>query len=65
MALLLLLAMLHVFMVFTVDPYSLRAIVTGWYDRGRSPEARNARPFYHLFARGHVDRGVNPKSPTP
>ena len=36
-------------MVFAVDPYSLRAIVTGWYDRARSPEARNARPFYHLF----------------
>lgn len=35
----------HVFMVFTVDPYSLRAIVTGGYDESRSPEARNARPF--------------------
>ena len=52
MALLLILALGHVFMVFAVDPYSLRAIVTGWYDRSRSPEARNARPFYHLFARG-------------
>jgi thiosulfate reductase cytochrome b subunit len=51
MALLLLLALVHVFMVVSVDPYSLRAIVTGWYDRARSPEARNARPFYHLFAR--------------
>jgi len=49
MALLLLLALVHVVMVFAVDPYSLRAIVTGWYDRARSPEARNARPFYHLF----------------
>jgi thiosulfate reductase cytochrome b subunit len=49
MALLLLLALVHVFMVLSVDPYSLRAIVTGWYDRARSPEARNARPFYHLF----------------
>jgi hypothetical protein len=39
-----------VFMVFAVDPYSLRSIVTGWYDRTRSPEARNARPFYHLLA---------------
>jgi Ni/Fe-hydrogenase b-type cytochrome subunit len=48
MALLLLLAVVHVFMVFAVDPYSLRAMVTGWYDRSRSPEARNARPFYHL-----------------
>jgi thiosulfate reductase cytochrome b subunit len=52
MVLLLVLALGHVFMVFAVDPYSLRAIVTGWYDRTRSPERRNARPFYHLFARG-------------
>lgn len=49
MSLLLLLALVHVFMVISVDPYALRAIVTGWYDRARSPEARNARPFYHLF----------------
>ncbi len=52
MVLLLLLAVVHVFMVFAVDPYSLRAIVTGWYDRARSPEVRNARPFYHLFGGG-------------
>lgn len=52
MALLLLLAVVHVFMVFAVDPWSLRSMFTGWYDRSRSPEARNARPFYHLFARG-------------
>jgi thiosulfate reductase cytochrome b subunit len=58
MALLLLLAVVHVFMVFTVDPYSLRAIVTGWYNRARSPEARNARPFYHLFATGHASAHV-------
>jgi thiosulfate reductase cytochrome b subunit len=55
MALLLLLAVVHVVMVFAVDPYSLRAIVTGWYDRSRSPEARNARPFYHLFSRPRPD----------
>jgi len=41
----------HVFMVFTVDPYSLRAMVTGAYDESRSPEARNARPFLNLFRR--------------
>jgi Ni/Fe-hydrogenase b-type cytochrome subunit len=35
----------HVFMVFIVDPYSLRSMVTGGYDPARSPEARNARPF--------------------
>jgi Ni/Fe-hydrogenase b-type cytochrome subunit len=38
----------HVFMVFAVDPYSLRAIVTGRYNPARSPEARNARPFVNL-----------------
>ena len=52
MVLLLLLAAVHVFMVFAVDPYSLRSMITGWYDRARSPEARNARPFYHLFGPG-------------
>ena len=45
-------------MVFAVDPYSLRAIVTGWYDRARSPEARNARPFYHLFGPARESRAV-------
>jgi Ni/Fe-hydrogenase b-type cytochrome subunit len=35
----------HVFMVFAVDPASLRSIVTGSYDESRSPEAQNARPF--------------------
>ncbi len=49
MVLLILLALIHVFMVFAVDPYSLRSIITGWYNRANSPEARNARPFYHLF----------------
>ena len=28
----------HVFMVFAVDPYSLRAIITGGYDEAKSPE---------------------------
>ncbi|HEX8687901.1 MAG TPA: cytochrome b/b6 domain-containing protein, partial [Pyrinomonadaceae bacterium] len=35
----------HVFMVFAVDPQSLRAMTTGGYDESRSPEALNARPF--------------------
>jgi Ni/Fe-hydrogenase b-type cytochrome subunit len=35
----------HVFMVFAVDPQSLRSMVTGRYDESRSPEALNARPF--------------------
>ena len=40
----------HVFMVFAVDPYSLRSITTGGYDESKSPEARNARPFVNLLA---------------
>jgi thiosulfate reductase cytochrome b subunit len=51
MAVLLVLVLGHVFMVFAVDPYALRSMITGWYNEDRSPEARNARPFYHLFAR--------------
>jgi len=39
----------HVFMVFAVDPYSLRAMTTGGYRERWSPEERNARPFYHLL----------------
>jgi hypothetical protein len=38
-------------MVFAVDPYSLPSMITGNYDEKLSPEARNARPFYHLFPR--------------
>ena len=38
----------HVFMVFAVDPYSMRAIITGRYNPARSPERRNARPVVHL-----------------
>jgi hypothetical protein len=38
----------HVFMVFAVDPYALRSIITGAYNPARSPEHRNARPFVHL-----------------
>ncbi len=36
----------HIFMVFAVDPYALRSITTGGYDESKSPEARNARPFF-------------------
>ena len=36
----------HVFMVFAVDPYSLRSIITGGYDESKSPERRNARPLW-------------------
>jgi Ni/Fe-hydrogenase b-type cytochrome subunit len=51
MVLLVLLVLGHVFMVFAVDPYALRSMITGWYDEDLSPEARNARPFYHLLPR--------------
>ena len=40
----------HVFMVFAVDPYSLRAMITGRYNEATSPERRNARPFVNLRA---------------
>jgi Ni/Fe-hydrogenase b-type cytochrome subunit len=39
----------HVFMVFSVDPYSIPSMITGNYDESLSPEARDARPFYHLL----------------
>jgi Ni/Fe-hydrogenase b-type cytochrome subunit len=41
----------HIFMVFAVDPYSLRSMITGGYDEALSPEARNARPFVNLRPR--------------
>ncbi|MFN8581559.1 MAG: cytochrome b/b6 domain-containing protein [Gemmatimonadaceae bacterium] len=40
------LSSVHVFMVFAVDPYSLRSMITGGYDESKSPEARNARPLF-------------------
>lgn len=44
-----LLVLVHVVMVFAVDPYAIRAMTTGGYDDDRfSPEARNARPFINL-----------------
>jgi Ni/Fe-hydrogenase b-type cytochrome subunit len=42
---LVLLSVVHVVMVFAVDPYSLRSMITGGYNAAKSPEARNARPF--------------------
>ena len=43
----------HVFMVFSVDPYSIPSMITGRYREDLSPEARNARPFVHLFPPKH------------
>ncbi|HEY9228999.1 MAG TPA: cytochrome b/b6 domain-containing protein [Gemmatimonadaceae bacterium] len=51
MLLLVVLSVAHVFMVFTVDPYSIPSMITGNYRDDLSPEARNARPFVHLLPR--------------
>lgn len=40
------LTVVHVFMVFSVDPYSLRSMITGGYNEAQSPEERNARPLW-------------------
>jgi Ni/Fe-hydrogenase b-type cytochrome subunit len=44
----------HVFMVFAVDPYSIRSMITGGYSERLSPEERNARPFVHLLPPRHA-----------
>ena len=49
MLLLVVLSFVHIFMVFAVDPYSLRSMITGGYNPENSPEARNARPFWHIL----------------
>ena len=49
------LAVGHVFMVFAVDPYSIRSMLTGKYNESNSPEERNARPFVHLLPRHKED----------
>ena len=51
MVALVVLSVTHVFMVFAVDPYSIRSMITGRYNPDRAPELRDARPFYHLFTR--------------
>jgi Ni/Fe-hydrogenase b-type cytochrome subunit len=58
MVVLVLLSLVHVFMVFTVDPYSLRSMITGGYDPHKSPEARNARPFWWQRGARIGDRGT-------
>lgn len=67
MSLLVTLSVIHVFMVFATDPYSLRSMITGGYNENNSPESRNARPFYHLLPnrlRGETDDDeVAPWSP--
>ena len=62
MLILALLTLVHVIMVFAVDPYAIRAMTTGGYDDDRfSPEARNARPFVHLLP-AHPEQVVEPES---
>ncbi len=51
MSAIVILSVIHVFMVFAVDPYSITSMITGNYDETLSPEARNARPFHYLFPR--------------
>ena len=46
---LVLMSVVHVFMVISVDPYSLRSMITGGHNERLSPIARNARPFHGLF----------------
>jgi thiosulfate reductase cytochrome b subunit len=59
MVVIVILSVAHVFMVFAVDPYSIKSMITGNYDPSLSPEARNARPFQNLFPnRGQI-------TPTP
>ncbi|MBI3568951.1 MAG: cytochrome b/b6 domain-containing protein [Gemmatimonadetes bacterium] len=41
----------HVFMVVSVDPWSLRSMITGGWSERFSPEVRNARPFVNLWPR--------------
>ena len=62
MATLVSLSVVHVFMVISVDPWSLRSMITGGHSDRFSPEARNARPFQGLFPR----RPIAPtQSPAP
>jgi Ni/Fe-hydrogenase b-type cytochrome subunit len=62
MILLVALVLGHIFMIVAVDPYALRSMITGWYDEDQSPEARNARPFYHLLPR---HESATPSNTTP
>jgi thiosulfate reductase cytochrome b subunit len=55
----------HVFMVFTVDPYSIISMISGRYRSGWSPEARNARPFVHLLPAKEPGSFEPPPPPPP
>jgi Ni/Fe-hydrogenase b-type cytochrome subunit len=53
----------HIFMVFAVDPYSLRSMTTGGYSERLSPEERNARPFLNLLPKRAVPAVPAAKKP--
>jgi len=57
------LAMGHIFMVFAVDPYSLRSMITGGYSERLSPEERNARPFVNLLPKRRAQPAPPPREP--
>ncbi len=57
------LSMGHIFMVFAVDPYSLRSMTTGGYSERLSPEERNARPFLNLLPKRSVPPAPALKKP--
>ncbi len=69
MSILVALSVVHVFMVFAVDPYSMRSMLTGGYNDANSPEARNARPFMNLlpnrFRRGRAETIAPESGETP
>jgi thiosulfate reductase cytochrome b subunit len=46
MVLIVILTAIHIFMVFAVDPFAIRSMITGRYDTRLSPQARNARPLF-------------------
>jgi thiosulfate reductase cytochrome b subunit len=55
-------SLVHVFMVISVDPYSLRGMITCRHIDRLSPEARNARPFQNLLPR---TTAAAPEAPPP
>jgi thiosulfate reductase cytochrome b subunit len=61
MASIVFLAVGHIFMVFSVDPWALRGMISGGHSERFSPEARNARPFLNLWPR----KRVAPPAETP
>jgi Ni/Fe-hydrogenase b-type cytochrome subunit len=64
MVVIVVLAIGHIFMVFTVDPYSIPSIITGGYREDLSPEARNARPLIHLLPKSaHADAATTGGQP--